>query len=161
MRTFLQSSVGVTFYRGQNKTACFKKDFIECIFKLNRGQYVIIHVMVMEGKQVVLFANWGNYFYQLHSNKIVRKSVLRAMRNSCPKFSKLFTEEGSISCFSFAEDFTGLVLPIELDEEFDIFFIGNKKNWEAAEELKNFSLNIYNEINTNCPLVDWKNRLPK
>ena len=109
---------------------------------------------------MVLFTNWGEFFWPLYKDKKLHKKVMLKIKKSCPIWYGLFTEHGRISYFSFANDFTGLLLPIELDEDIDVTFIGNKNVWIAAEELKDFSLQLYNEIKECCMLSTWVDRLP-
>lgn len=163
MRTFLQPRAGATFFHGLRSTACFRKDSLEFVFKLDvGGLYAVINALVVKQNKVVLFANWGNYFSPLDKKGkvVVAESELEKMRYACPLFYRLFEKGKRVSCVCYNGITTGLAIYVTIEEEPSITLIGNKKLWAAAEELKEYSIDLYAELLANCPLKNWKQRLP-
>ena len=58
MRSFLQRTAGATFTCGASLTLAFRKDYVEYIFKLQRG-YAVINLIPGTDEQLLL-ADWGH-----------------------------------------------------------------------------------------------------
>ena len=66
MRKWLDSKAGAAYLAEiPNTTLCVKKDCIELIYKMDRGLYIVINVMRANATELMLLAEWGDYFDRL------------------------------------------------------------------------------------------------
>lgn len=80
MRKWLDSKAGATYLtEAPNTTLCVKKDGIELIYKMDRGLYVVINVMRASATELMLLAEWGDYFDRLKNPDVqmpqIRKNL--------------------------------------------------------------------------------------
>ena len=88
MRKVLSTTAGATFHNETSyMTLCVRKDYIELIFKIDRGVYIIINIAHVTPEKVVLFTNWGTYFDRLQ-NLPVQMPRIKA---NCPTLYAVLT----------------------------------------------------------------------
>lgn len=104
-----------------------------------------------------MFASWGDYFKPMQ-NANAATSIITNVEKKCPKFYKLFSEYGDIFSFTL-DDMTGICKEIEITSPATLNLITDDKVIKAAEELVIYSIDLYHEIQANCPLKDWVRRL--
>lgn len=76
MRNFLSNTAGATFFKGEDLSFIIRKDYIEYVIKLAKGDYAIVNLIASGPEQVSLFCAWGNYFdrvnYHADSGKLLK-----------------------------------------------------------------------------------------
>lgn len=157
MRTFLQSRAGAEFLSGAPFTFAIHKDYWEYVFKLKHG-YCVINAMVSKEHLITLFASWGDYFKPMQ-NANAAASIIINVEKKCPLFYKLFSEDSDIFSLTFDDDTTGICKELEIGCPATLKLITDDKVVKTAEELVIYSIDLYHEIQDNCPLKDWVRRL--
>ena len=161
MRKFLDTKAGATFFEElPNLTINPRKDCIEIIFKLKPGIYVIINLRRFGKDEIMLFANWGNYFMRLQNPE----AQLPKIKKTCPILYAVLMGEDKDNVNQLrhkdAKNYeTGLGVICKVDGEAPIFALLDNDILDKVNMLVNKNVDIYNELNTNPPFPAWKDGL--
>ena len=161
MRKFLDTKAGATFFEElPNLTINPRKDCIEIIFKLKPGLYAIINLRRFGKDEIMLFANWGNYFMRLQNPE----AQLPRIKKTCPTLYAVLMGEDKDNVNQLrhkdAKNYeTGLGVICKVDGEAPIFALLNNDILDKVNMLVNKNVDIYNELNTNPPFPAWKDGL--
>ena len=161
MRKFLDTKAGATFFEElPNLTINPRKDCVEIIFKLKPGLYAIINLRRFGKDEIMLFANWGNYFMRLQNPE----AQLPRIKKTCPTLYAVLMGEDKDNVNQLrhkdAKNYeTGLGVICKVDGEAPIFSLLNNDILDKVNMLVNKNVDIYNELNTNPPFPAWKDGL--
>ena len=161
MRKFLDTKAGATFFEElPNLTINPRKDCIEIIFKLKAGIYVIINMRRCSEDEIMLYANWDNYFMRLQNPQ----AQLPRIKKNCPTLYAVLMGEDKDNVNQLrhenAKTFeSGLGVICKVDGEATIFALLDNHVLDLVNMLVNKNIAIYNELNTNPPFPAWKDGL--
>ena len=161
MRKFLDTKAGATVFEElPNLTINPRKDCIEIIFKLKPGLYAIINLRRFGKDEIMLFANWGNYFMRLQNPE----AQLPRIKKTCPTLYAVLMGEDKDNINQLrhkdAKNYeTGLGVICKVDGEVPIFALLNNDILDKINMLVNKNVDIYNELNTTPPFPAWKDGL--
>ena len=161
MRKFLDTKAGATFFEElPNLTVCPRKECIEIIFKLKPGIYVIINMRRYSEDEIMLFANWDNYFMRIQNPD----AQLPRIKKNCPTLYAVLMGEDkdNVSQLRHKDAQTyesGLGVICKVEGEAPIFALLDNHMLDKVTMLVNKVVKIYNELNTNPPFPSWKEGL--
>ena len=161
MRKVLSTTAGATFHNETTyMTFCVRKDYIEMIFKVDRGVYIIINIAHVTPEKVVLFTNWGTYFDCLQ-NLPVQMPRIKA---TCPTLYAVLTGDdpddvGEVEIGHPGDKGHGLGIFIDVPKNTPIMKCFSDKLLEAGRILCNKVMKVYHEIESNPPFPGWKTNL--
>ena len=158
MRKWLDSKAGATYLAEiPNTTLCVKKDCIELIYKMDRGLYIVINVMRANATELMLLAEWGDYFDRLKNPD----AQMPQIRKTCPTLYKVLIGEDAdgIGYAKAASGSKGLVLSHKVEKFKPLFCCITDEMMEDFQKLVNKNLDIYNELRDNPPFPAWKDGL--
>ena len=159
MRTFIQTTAGGTFIRGEVMTFVVRKDYAEYIFKAGNGFYGIVNFMFVEKDKVMLFADWGTFFKRVTNHADIDK-LLRMLEKPCPQVVDLLTCQSGYTLVTLEGGEMGIRKTIDTPTSCSLIEImGNPVVVEAARDLVNYSLKLFREIHDRCPFPGWKQGL--
>ena len=169
MKAYLSKKAGATFYGGSKYTVVYHASDFEIICKLEDHTGKVLgyehFYMTFGGKdEIVIYANWDNFLRHLDSIKDMRHFI-SMMKRPCPQFHSLLLEEHPSDIYvmqlsdydmkvigkSIRTDFPADYAPMALPFRNDIV--------KAVVQLSNDLISLYQEIENNCPLPLWKERL--
>ena len=134
---------------------------MDVIFKIRRGLYLTVSVYALSEGRLLLACAWGEFWNRL-KNMRNREDVLTRLKMSCPLAANIFTNTVS-SHFVFLdkEEKEGAVVvemkaPIQTNSIFDFL---HEKVVDKAIELMGYNLDLYTELEENCPFPSWKQDL--
>ena len=166
MRLFLNTTASATFFGNAKCTARIMKDHIEFIFKLQSGVYSVVLVLPADRDSVALICNWGLYFEKRLRQVSNASAVIGRIQSKCPKTASLLTgDEEPISEMSLqlhtGEWLKGIGTEVKLSAPMmDAFSIlGDKSVIDTAFRLNHFVVEIYSEIQKQCPIPGWRDGL--
>lgn len=169
MKPFLSNKAGASFYGGGNYTVVYHATDIEIVCKLhNRDNrtigYTHLYLIFVGKGDIIICANWNDFLRHLDSIKDM-EHFTSIMKRPCPLFYSLLREEhpegfevinlperdllviGKVIRPALNEDYSSLALPFRNDIT------------EVITKLSNNLIHLYTEIQQNCPLALWKQRL--
>ena len=162
MRKFLSSRSLAQFHKSTPRyTLRILKDCVEIIFKIKKGVYVIINMVVEDNQSLSLFSNWGTFFHRITNPH----KQLNLLSKSCPVLYSILSGHDTdgiveVKAFSNVKDEIGFSIrniamcgKVNFIESFDHYIC------EKAFILANKSLAIYNEIQHQCPFQTWRDAL--
>ena len=159
MRTFITKSAGATFFGPYTHTFNIRKDSIELIFKMsNRGWYTVINLCMNENGWFLL-TDWGEFFRRIFNHKEPEK-LAAMLRRPCPMLYQLLTDADSKYSLAHGSDGISTMITISLPQHLkNVPFgqmIGREEVLDAAEELGEYSLDLFYEIREKAPFPAWK-----
>ena len=159
MRKFLSSTAGATFYADTpNLTFCVRKDSIEVIGKLRPGVYAIAHLLRVTDEQGILFADWGTYFDRIKNPTV----QLPQIKKCCPTLYTVMQGGDDSGVYetriahSDGSKHRGFALPVTVDKDSPLLNCLTKETTDAAFDLFDKCIKIYNELQNNPPFPAWK-----
>lgn len=160
---FINSSCKTQFYNGSQITFSVKKDYVDIIFKIRRGVYLIVSVYSLSNGRLLLSCAWDKFWNRL-KNMHNREEVLAHLRKFCPLATNIFTNTiAPHFAFLDKEQQLGAVVmemkaPVQTNNISDFL---HKKVVERAIELMDYNLNLYTQLVEKCPFSQWKRDLEK
>lgn len=159
--SFIRKRTSAQFYNNSQMTFLVQKDCVDVIFKIRRGLYLTVSVYALSEGRLLLACAWGEFWNRL-KNMRNREDVLTRLKMSCPLAANIFTNTVS-SHFVFLdkEEKEGAVVvemkaPIQTNSIFDFL---HEKVVDKAIELMGYNLDLYTELEENCPFPLWKQDL--
>ena len=157
MRSFLQRTAGATFTCGASLTLAFRKDYVEYIFKLQRG-YAVINLIPGTDEQLLL-ADWGIFFRRITNHQDPQK-LMDMLGKPCPKVVDLMTAASGYSLTRRTRDnCLGVSCSVPLKLSSMVSLVGNSQIVEAADGMLDYCLALCEEIHDRCPFPGWKKGL--
>jgi hypothetical protein len=160
MRTFLSRTAGATFYSTSNATYNIKKDHFEIIFRLAKGNYLVVLMLPQPEGKVLLLTNWGQFFTRI-TNHTDPPKMLKMLEKGCPKLVRCFREpDAPVHFFSLPElgiQALGMELNIPFHDPYTL--LGNTNILTKASELTAYTVEVFQEIMNGCPFDGWKKGL--
>jgi hypothetical protein len=160
MRTFLSRTAGATFYSNSNVTYNIKKDHFEIIFRLAKGNYLVVLMLPQPEGKVLLLTNWDQFFTRVTNHDDPPK-MLKMLEKGCPKLVRSFRDPKAPVHFFNLPELGLLALGMELDIPFQdpYALLGNTQILTKASELTDYTVEVFQEIMDGCPFNGWKKGL--
>lgn len=142
-------------------TFLVQSDCVDIIFKIKRGVYLTVSVYSLSDNRLLLACSWGNFWNRLDKMKN-REDVLVCLKRSCPLASNIFTNTVSPHFVYMDKDkqegavVLEMKIPIQTNSISDYL---HDKVLSKAIELMSYNLNLYAELEENCPFATWRNDL--
>lgn len=158
MRKLLDTKAGATFHQElPHTTLCIRKDSVELIYKLKPAVYMIIHVLRISSNQVILHAEWGNYFDRLTNPD----AQLAQIKRTCPVLYDVLSgqDEDGVNLAYCKSGCKGLSMVCEVDSKLPIYCCLTDELMKSYQVMVRKNIAIYNEL-LNCPpFPAWKKDL--
>ena len=160
MRNFITNTAGVTFFQDENLSFVVRKDYIEYVFKLGKGLYGVINLIISAPQQVSLFCAWGNFFDRVNNHQDINK-LFNMLKKPCPTLIDLYTGKTDFRQITMTDvKLGGISKTVDLEKPLAAAeLIGLPAVLQAVEDSINFSCKLYNEIHDFCPFDGWKKGL--
>ena len=158
MRKLFDTKAGATFYQElPNTTICMKKESMELIFKMEPGLYAIIHLIRASEGELLLLAEWGNYFDMLTNPNVQIPQIKR----TCPTLYKVLVgkDEDGIGAIRSKRGHKGLGLIYKVDQYLPLYSYLTDDLLDRFELMVNKNIKIYNELLSHPPFPAWKEKL--
>ena len=161
MRKLFDRKAGATFHAEcPDLTINPRKEGLEFIAKLSPGIYLIINMKRRSADEVMLYANWGNYFNRLQNPD----TQLPRIKKTCPTLYAILMEQDKDHIFQFkrrkSETFeSGLGIICKVATDTPLFALIDNNMLQQVSILVNKHVEIYNELCTNPPFPAWKDGL--
>ena len=142
-------------------TFLVRKKCIDIIFKIKRGVYLTVSVYSLSDNRLLLACCWGVFWNRLKEMRN-REDVLVRLRKSCPLTANIFTNTVSPHfAYLDKEEKEGAVVvemkaPVQTNSVSDYL---HEKVVDKAIELMGYNLNLYTELEENCPFPAWRQAL--
>lgn len=156
--TFISNRVKAKFYNESKMTFLVQKDCIDIIFKIKRGVYLTVSVYSLSDNRLLLACSWGKFWNRLDKMKN-REVVLVRLKRSCPLAYNIFTNTVSPHFAYLDKDkqdgavVLEMKIPVHTNSIYDYL---QDKVVNKAIELMSYNLNLYTELEENCPFPAWK-----
>lgn len=162
MRKVLDTKAGAAFHEEMNSvTLCIRKECIELIYKLKPGRFMIINLVRSENNEVLLMANWGNFFNRLQNPDV----QIPKIKQCCPTLYGVLSGEDTDEIFhtscgkETSELIHGLAMTCKVDENRFLISCITNEVLRLANKLVDKNISIYNELSSNPPFPAWKDGL--
>ena len=158
---FISNRTKAKFYNDSKMTFLVQKDCIDIIFKIKRGVYLTVSVYSLSDNRLLLACSWGDFWNRLEKMKN-REEMLVRLKRACPLAFNIFTNTVSPHFVYMDEDkqegavVVEMKTPIQTNQISDYL---HDKVVSKAVELMSYNLNLYTELEENCPFAVWKNDL--
>lgn len=159
--SFISNRTKAKFYNDSKMTFLVQSDCVDIIFKIKRGVYLTVSVYSLSDNRLLLACSWGNFWNRLDKMKN-REDVLVRLKRSCPLASNIFTNTVSPHFVYIDKDkqegavVLEMKIPIQTNSISDYL---HDKVLSKAIELMSYNLNLYAELEENCPFATWRNDL--
>lgn len=159
--SFISNRTKAKFYNDSKMTFLVQSDCVDIIFKIKRGVYLTVSVYSLSDNRLLLACSWGNFWNRLDKMKN-REDVLVRLKRSCPLASNIFTNTVSPHFVYMDKDkqegavVLEMKIPIQTNSISDYL---HDKVLSKAIELMSYNLNLYAELEENCPFATWRNDL--
>ena len=161
MRKLFDSKAGATFHAEcPDLTINTRKDGLEFIAKLSPGIYLIINMKRRSANEVLLYANWGDYFNRLQNPD----TQLPRIKKTCPTLYAVLMEQDEDNVFQFRrknsgtfESGLGIICKVAADAP--LFALIDNHMLQQVSMLVNKHVVIYEELSNNPPFPAWKDGL--
>ena len=159
--SFISNRTKAKFYNDSKMTFLVQSDCVDIIFKIKRGVYLTVSVYSLSDNRLLLACSWGNFWNRLDKMKN-REDVIVRLKRSCPLASNIFTNTVSPHFVYMDKDkqegavVVKMKIPIQTNSISDYL---HDKVVSKAIELMSYNLNLYTELEDNCPFAAWKDDL--
>ena len=159
--SFISKRTSAQFYNDSQMTFLVRKECVDIIFKIKRGTYLIVSVYSLSDNRLLLACEWAEFWNRLKCMRN-RKDVLARLRKACPLAANIFTNTVSPH-FAYLdnEEKKGAVVvemkaPVITNSIADYL---HERVIEKAIELMKYNLNLFSELEENCPFAAWRQDL--
>ncbi|RHK13855.1 hypothetical protein DW080_03045 [Bacteroides caccae] len=155
---FISKRTKAQFYNEDQMSFLVQKDYVDIIFKIQRGIYLTVSVSALSDDRLLLSCAWDSFWNRMRNMKNAA-DVLAKLKTTCPHAAQFFCETvGPHFAFLDKEKKEGaVVIEMKVDGKLNSFIdFLNEKVVDKASELIKYNLNLPVELEENCPYPQWK-----